>query len=167
LNSTAIIKVELVERQAVYIVGMEKFIDREQGGMKGEIEIPKLWQEFNQRRGELEDIAVPCGTYGLMTYKPPFGPNQNMHYLAGIEVTTIENLPEGMVWRLVPAHQFAVITYRGPVSGMMAAWDYFHSHWLPQSGYTAVDEFEFEYYDQRYLGPDHADTEIDIYFPVK
>jgi len=71
---------------------------------------PKLWQELVSR---LHEIPYPR-TSPRHSYVAAVLNRQHIyHYVAGIEVTALGSLPEGMVSLAIPAQEFAMYTHEG------------------------------------------------------
>lgn len=163
-----IMNVEVRKGRDRRIVGAETFIDPKT--TKAERAIPAFWEGVMPRLREIADVKQPFATIGLYRYDPPFGPHQDFRYVAGVEVEAESKapLPEGMTEVTVPANDFVVVTYRGKASGLGQVWDYFHGFWFPrQAEYDAVDDFEFERHDERYLGADDERSVFEMHFPVR
>ncbi|TLS50895.1 hypothetical protein FE782_17760 [Paenibacillus antri] len=151
------------------IVGLEMSVV-DQKRMRPEVEIPRFWQRVMPRLGEIRDRKRPYATIGLFEYEPPFGPGQDFRYLAGaeIELDSEAPLPEGMTERTIPAGEFLAVTYRGKADGFGRAWDFFHGYWFPQqTAYDAIDEFEYERHDERFLGTDREESVFELHFPLR
>jgi predicted transcriptional regulator YdeE len=150
------------------LVGLE--MDVNQKGINPAVAIPHFWQEVMPRLSETKDRKKPYATIGLYLYEPPFGPGQNFRYLAGVEIKpdSKEPITEGMVERTIPDHDSVVITYRGKASGFGRVWDYFHGYWMPrQADYDAIDDYEYELHDHRFVGADDEASVFELHFPVR
>lgn len=71
---------------------------------------PKLWQELVSRLHEIP--------YRRTTPRPSYvaavmNRQQIYHYVAGIEVTALGSVPEGMVSLTIPAQEYAMYTHEG------------------------------------------------------
>ncbi|MBM7565911.1 effector binding domain-containing protein [Paenibacillus sacheonensis] len=164
--------IESVEVKAIpqrRVAGVERFV-RQAEGEDPAVAIPAIWAEFHRLNDGWKDIRACGESFGLFTYAPPFGPGQDFLYLACVELAPGDDtpVPEGMTERVIPAHEFAVITHRGPLSHIHQAWGFFHGSWRlwHSNGYAAVDEFEYERYDERYLGPEQSESVIELHFPI-
>ena len=80
---------KIIERGAFTVVGLKY------RGKNENNEIPQLWQALGPRTGEIEHLADDTAAYGI---------NVNMDmatgewdYIAGFEVSSPEDVPEGMV----------------------------------------------------------------------
>jgi predicted transcriptional regulator YdeE len=160
-----VVKIEVQAEKARTIAGMETFV--QQTKTIPQPIVGKLWHDFMQRIEELADRADPPRSYGILSYKPPYGPGQDFAYLAGVEVGREAPLPEGFTRRTLPERLVAVVTYQGLGREIVQAWRFFHEEWSPSSGYEALDDYDYEAYDQRFYGPDHEQSTLEVHFPIK
>ncbi|MFG0215705.1 GyrI-like domain-containing protein [Brevibacillus porteri] len=84
--------------------------------------------------------------------------------LIGVEVSSLADIPEGMVSHTIPAGKFAKVTHKGPETNLGETYGFLYGSWLCESGYEYAG-FDFEYWDERYK-PEQEDNEIDIYVPL-
>ncbi|NTU20332.1 AraC family transcriptional regulator [Brevibacillus sp. HB1.2] len=84
--------------------------------------------------------------------------------LIGVAVSSLADIPEGMVSHMIPAGTFAKVTHKGPETNLGETYDFLYGSWLSESGYDYAG-FDFEYWDERYK-PEQEDNEIDIYVPL-
>lgn len=90
----------------------------------------------------------------------------DIYYFAAVEVTEIDDVPEGLTSKIVPKSEYAVFSEkrRGEVGGPEG---YAYTTWLPGSGRQLNVEIsgDFEVYQSRYnIGPE---CECEIYIPIK
>ena len=126
-------------------------------------EIPEIWQRFVPRMGELT-LRVGEATYGLCC-PPEEGAGSNFLYVAGVEVSSLAGLPDGMIGREIPEREYAVFAHDkglGPELGQ--TFRTIFDDWLPNSGYKA-DGIDFEYYDARFNPMTNQGTFF-IYVPI-
>ncbi len=156
---------EIINKPAFAVVGI-KYRGSNQYG-----EIAGLWDQFLPRMAEIKNAVRDGAAYGVMDNyeKPPdsiAGGDTLMgefDYLAGIEVTGSEDIPEGMEYWEIPEQTYAVFTF--PFSKLIEVYNYALKIWLPKSGYEYTDGPEFEYYP-----PDFGrveDSEMKYYIPVR
>lgn len=146
---------KIVSRPAFTVVGMKYHGKPEQN------EISNLWSGFGPREGEIKHKADPhvcCGVMG--NYDETSG---EFDYVAGFEVESILDIPDGMVSWDVPEQTYAVFTCTLPTIGK--AYDYVHNKWLPGSGYRHAAGPEFELYDEEF-DPEDPKSEMYIYIPI-
>lgn len=94
-------------------------------------DIPVLWGQFGPRMDELQQVAEPGVSYGLMN-QPAQAPGQ-LDYMAGAAVAEALDLPAGMTSWHVPANTDAV--FETTLSGIGDTFSYIYDLWLPDSGY--------------------------------
>lgn len=149
-------EINIVERSAFTVVGLKYRGKNEKG------EIPQLWGALGLRTGEIENLVDDSAAYGISA-------NMDMEtgewdYIAGFEVNTAENVPEGMAAFEVPGGRYAVFSTTLPRVG-----ETFHNAyhtWLPQAGHRPSGGPEFELYDRRFDSQDPG-SEFDLYLPIE
>ncbi len=128
-------------------------------------EMPKLWAEFLERERELAD-----NTEGLR-YGVGLQERDGVHIeCIAAEVSDLNALPPGMVGVRLPARRYAVLTHRGPMSGVQATY---------LTGFAALEQLgmrqdedspRLERYDRRYTPTMHEaerpDNAYDILIPL-
>jgi predicted transcriptional regulator YdeE/DNA-binding transcriptional MerR regulator len=147
---------KIVTRPAFTVVGMKYH------GKNESNEIPQMWQAFLPRKGEIEHMVAPQIAYGLCDAFDEEG--GEFDYVAGFEVNSAANIPEGMVSWEVPESRYAVFTCT--MATIREAYNYAFETWLPQSGYQRADSPDFELYDER-SNANVPDSEMSIYVPIK
>ncbi|MGE5674548.1 MAG: AraC family transcriptional regulator [Mycobacterium leprae] len=140
------------------LVGMIYFGENQKG------EIPQLWTEFNARSAKIPHQLAGKG-YGFCFMDGQSNPN--FWYMASMAVEQLTTVPPEMVAKTVPAAEYAVFTHRGPVSTLGETYGFAYQTWMPTSGYEPAANYDFEYYDQRFNPQDPANSELDIYIPVR
>ena len=147
---------KIVSKPAFIIVGMKH------SGTNSEGEIPKLWGQFGPRMCEIKHAVEPEVSYGLVT---SFDPESKVFdYIAGVQVSNTEEMPEGMVSWEVPAQKYAVFTWTLP--GYAEAYKQASETWLPASGYQRASMIEFERYDGDF-DPEDPTSELEFYLPIE
>ncbi|MEA4919401.1 MAG: AraC family transcriptional regulator [Clostridiaceae bacterium] len=87
--------------------------------------------------------------------------------VAGIEVSSFDGLPACFVQKTIPGGRYAVFTHRGTLRMLPQTFDYIWSTWFLTTKEELDGREDFELYDERFLGYDHPDSEIDLYIPVR
>ncbi|TMV43821.1 GyrI-like domain-containing protein [Paenibacillus mesophilus] len=130
-------------------------------------ELSKLWGRFNPRANEIP-FRVPGKMYGLEQFKPGFKPGDPIDYVACVEVSEAGDIPHGMVSADIPEASYVVVTCKGTINDINSAYGHFWSTWLGQHPeYEVVPGWNFEYYDERFLGNASPDSEYSVWFPVR
>ncbi|WP_170765590.1 AraC family transcriptional regulator [Ruegeria lacuscaerulensis] len=98
---------------------------------------------------------------GLYLDSPDDVPVEDLRSYAGGEFRG-EATPEGMENLTIPGGKTAVLTYKGPYSGLAAAYHTLFGNWLPDSGEEPADQPCYEIYlnDPRETAPEELLTEI-------
>lgn len=160
------VKPEIVELTHLRVCGLT-YKGKNQHG-----EIPELWQKFIPRMKEIKNPVSNMKSYGICEPLEESvedvdldNPN-DFRYLAGIEVTSDENIPAGMeVWE-VPHKKYAVFTHTGAVELLGDTYKAIYSKWIPESGYEVVFTYDFEVYDEDFK-PGDPTSKMYVYIPIK
>jgi predicted transcriptional regulator YdeE len=146
---------KVVKKKAFRVVGMEWNSRSSEGN------IPQLWERFIPRENEIQGKLEPAVSYGLCMPSP----NGDFTYVAGFE-SSEEIVPQGMIEIIVPEQQYAVFTHTGKASLISETFEMIYSKWLPLNNLQAVKGIDFECYDERFIDPDHEQSQVDIYIPI-
>lgn len=163
---TTMMEAKIEKKPEMLMIGLQlnnlnvnAFPDEEQK----EATIPTLWGFFFERIGEIKNRKDLSASYGVCV---PTG-GMEFTYMAAVEVTSFDEVPEGMVTYTVPAQQYALFTHKGPASTIPEATKKIYGEWLPQTGYETLIAPELEIYDERYCGPMSEDSVMEIWVPIK
>jgi AraC family transcriptional regulator len=94
-------------------------------------DLPKLWDEYMRRIGEIKDRVQEKVGYGISIASD--SSSKKFTYLAGTEVSDDNNIPEGMTSITIKSGNYIVFTHKGPVSKIGETYDYIWKEWLPKS----------------------------------
>ena len=87
--------------------------------------------------------------------------------VAGTEVSSFEGLTEPFVQKIIPGGRYAVFTHRGTLRMLPQTFDYIWGTWFLTTKEELDWREDFELYDERFLGYDHPESEVDLYIPVR
>lgn len=87
--------------------------------------------------------------------------------VAGVEVTSLDRLTAPFVGKVLAPGRYAVFTHRGSLGMLPQTFEYIWGTWFLTTREELDGREDFELYDQRFLGYDHPDSEIDLYIPVR
>jgi len=147
-------------RAAFHVVGLSGQVTPAQT-----TRIPELWSRFAPRMNEVSK-RVDQRSYGLCLASSGEDAEAGCFtYVAGVEVSQIDAVPEGMIAVTVPTNTYAVFTHRGHVSQIKDTFGRALGQWLPAAHYRHVAAPSFEQYDERF-NPRTSSGEIDLYLPV-
>jgi len=147
----------IINKEKLYLVGLEI------RGL-GSQEIGKLWSSFRQRVGEIDGRRDSESIFYALFMLT--GVQWELSYTACVEVSEEGTIPEGMVYKVLPAATYAVFTHHGPLDRIPDTFYYIYNTWLPKSGRIRSHNPEFARYDHRYLGPANDESQFDIYIPI-
>jgi AraC family transcriptional regulator len=120
--------------------------------------VPAQWRA-------LRDAGALPGRVGEATYGVICsGDAEGFEYLAGMEVVSFDQLPEGIGRMRIPPQRYAVFTWDGPASALGEVWEAIWA-WLPASGYADAHTPAFERYDRRF-DPATQRGITEVWFPV-
>jgi len=129
----------------------------------------KMWSVFKQRKAEITNMLPNTTGFGIYeNYQENTGVDETtvFTYLCCREVSSLNNIPEGMVGRVIPEQMYAVFTHKGTVDNMDNTLRYIWGDWLPASRYSYANKPDFELYSKKFI-PDNKKSEIDLYIPIK
>ncbi len=128
----------------------------------------ELWQSFMPRRSEIAN-AVGTELYSMEVYPPgffrTFDPDAQFEKWATVEVTSFDNLPEGLETLTAPAGQYAVFIHHGPASEAIITYTYIFQTWLPGSEFRLDDRPHFAMMGEKYKD-ENPNSEEEIWIPV-
>lgn len=136
-------------------------------------ELQEVWAELGRRIDEIPHRKADRNWYGVCEPLEEdvkdldlINKAYEFRYLAGVEVTDVDFVPEGMtVWE-IPKQEYAVFPHCGDVEKMGETYQAIYASWLPESGHEAVFAHDFELYNEEFK-PGEADSKCYIYVPVK
>ncbi|MBD3922158.1 AraC family transcriptional regulator [Paenibacillus sp. PR3] len=127
----------------------------------------RLGEQFLARRSEINNVINSREHFGLSTDPDNYNPETDkFEFFIGVEVSSIDNLPDGMVYREVPKNDYVVFTFEGPADNAGRVHHYLYSTWLNNNDYQLAAPLNIEVYDERFKGPAAAESVTDIYFPI-
>ena len=147
---------KIVEKSAFTVIGMHY------RGKNENNEIPQMWQAFGPRVPEIKNVANPEVAYGLCDNMDEA--SGEFDYIAGFEVSSVVDLPEGMVRWEVTGGKYAMVTCTLPTLG--ETFKHIYHTWLPQSGYERGAGPEIELYDETF-DPQDPNSQMEIYIPIQ
>ena len=146
---------KIIRKDQLTLVGMASY-----GG-----DIGRLWDAFTANDHLITDMVGEVG-YELHAFSKRSSPGDPIHIFVGVEVKKVENLPEIMFVKILPACEYAVFTHRLADGGYQGA-NQPIDHWLESKPYKRAYNFDLQVYDVRFKGPENPDSELDFYIPVK
>lgn len=133
--------------------------------------VREMWAAFMPRRKEIEN-RIGEELYSMQVYEngldvSGFGPQTQFKRRAAMQVSGDAEVPEGMLKFAHPGGLYAVFVHRGPAKSFGQTAARIYGEWLPQSPYEIDNRPHFEILDDKYLGPDHPDSEEEVWIPIR
>jgi AraC family transcriptional regulator len=155
---------KIVTKNEIKVIGLQ-YIGNNQNG-----EIPKLWESLFQRIHEIKNGIHYGACYGICECicegECKCGSGGDFLYVACIEGTSLDDIPEGMVGKTIPASKYAVFTHKGSLEALQTTLMNIYTKWIPAAGLEPCGKHMFELYDERF--DDFSEkSELEIYVPVK
>jgi len=126
-----------------------------------------LWDRFIAAASEVPH-RVGGEMFGIVSDLPEGerSHRHELHYLAGVRVSSTAGLPATMTFRTIPAALFAVFTHRGVIASLRDTVHAIYRTWLPQSAYEQADVPDVELYDHRFC-PEVGTSEMEYWIAVR
>ena len=155
---------EIVTQKRMQLVGVKTefySVDSEKNNMADKL--PLLWDEFVPRMEEIQH-KVSGLAYGVIQQTKE--KTDLLEYYAAVEVSDINDLPEGMVSVEIPVSTYAKFTHKGNVASINNTVNYVYSSWLMQSDKRHTYGADLEIYGEEYI-PDSDDSVVYYSIPIK
>jgi AraC family transcriptional regulator len=124
--------------------------------------IPQLWQRFAPYIGRIPGQIGPA-TYGACCNCDEAG---NFDYIAGIEVSSVADLPDDFSHIHIPAQEYIVFSHHDHISILRNTVYTIWNKWLPDSQYRQAEAPDFERYDERF-DPLTGTGVVEIWVPIE
>ena len=160
LKERTIMEPKIITKDAFMVIGMRYYGDNQKG------EIKQLWDEFLPREESIKNRIHPAIGYGVCYPVEDPDSATAFEYLAAVEVSNLDEIPERMMGRTIPAQKYAVFSHRGSVDTITETYQAIYTLWQPKSGCELIKAPDFEYYDERFNPVNPETSELDIYIPV-
>jgi AraC family transcriptional regulator len=156
----------IVEKDEIKIIGMATKTSLINNS------IPKLWNAFLKHKDKIQnkthpEIIIGAGYKANNFNSFDFHENTTFQYVVGKKITDIINIPEGMELIKIPTCKYAVFRHKGKFDKFGLSYVYIYGSWFPKSGYKVSNSPDLEWYDNRFLGADDDNSEIDIYISIE
>ena len=147
------------EGPELLIAGLGEFYTSETSGR-----MPAQWERFVRYIGSVPG-RVGKATFGVLCKLDDAGHlEHDVKYIAGVEVSDLQEVPADWSRVHIPAHRYAVFTHRENVSTIRKTWSTIH-RWLPKSGMKIADAPQFERYGEAFDGAT-GDGGVEIWIPI-
>lgn len=162
LEGGYIMDYKIVKKDAFTVAGLSGVFSYE----RAVEEVPAFWQEYFQN----VDERKLCGLYGINIDEDMSG--DEFEYMIADNYSPTDEMPDGYVTRVIPAHTWAVFPCKGPMPERMAEVNRkIFSEWLPNNAeYQIAEGYNIEMYTDVTLYPKGNRDEnyySEIWIPVR
>lgn len=130
-----------------------------------------LWQHFMPKRNQIKNRINKDYISGVKFYEPldlsTFDEETEFEKWAAVEVSHPEDIPEGLEALEIEGGKYAVFIHKGLSKDFQKTKEEILRVWLPDSGYTLDDRVHFDVMGEKYYGPSDANSEEEIWIPIK
>jgi len=152
-----------VSENTIHFVGITIRTDNK-SEMDGKGKIPALWQRFFKEQ-IMQKIKnkTSHSIYGVY-YDYQMGANGKYTMLVGCRVKDGTNIPDGMVYKKIPATKYMVFTSKkGPViKNVITLWEYVWNTWKPTAPTARSFVADFEEYGKESMNMKNGTAKIYI-----
>ena len=149
---------EMVSRPETKVIGAARQYQ------ENDLDIETLWSAFRPNVAQIKN-RVGTNSFGIYEEYRETEDAIGFTYICAVEVTDFDNVPEGMIARTIPAHEYAAFRHEGPISSLPETLKYIWGSWLPKSDYEYAEKPDFELYAPS--SPEDASKKIlYLYIPV-
>jgi len=121
-----------------------------------------FWDKFTLRQSEIKNVINTNTGYGVS-----FDSNYtNYNYLEAFEVSKLEDIPKGMVYKEIPQCKYAVFTlnHKLIIENFYKTIDYIFKSWLKNSHYKLYNNITLI---EMIFDPSNKRELFDLYIPIK
>lgn len=135
--------------------------------------LPNLWREFNHIAAAVPNRKLHGRGFGICEAcredNNIYSMNDDVLFseVAAVEVTSFDGLPEPFVPKLLKGGRYAVFTHKGSLRMLKKTFDYIWGTWFLNTREMLDCREDFEIYDERFLGYDHPESQIDLCIPLR
>lgn len=136
---------EIIQLPAMKIVGIaNRYSD-------GDLSLPKLWSGFRPYRNNIPN-RVGSDFFGIYESYQENEDETEFVYICSAQVSSFDDVPEGMISRELSAQTYARFSHKGPINKLEESLKYIWGSWLPKSKYEYNDRPDFELLPNDYNG---------------
>ncbi len=166
IENYIIMEPKIVEIEERLLVGMS------QVSTLAENKVVDMWKSFMPRRFEVKNRLKEEEYYSITPFDhnldyTKFDENTQFERRAAVEVSSFEDIPEGMQQFKIAGGRYAVFIHRGPVSTFPHTFNYINRTWLPTSEFEHDARDKFEILGKKYFGPNHPNSEEEVWIPIR
>lgn len=134
--------------------------------------LPALWADFLTMTHRIPHKTPNGRGFGICEACPEgntlYTMNNDLPFteIVAVEVESFDGLPAPFVQKTLKAGRYAVFTHTGSLSRLSDSFAYIWGTWFLETKEQLDEREDFELYDERFLGADNPDSQIDLYIPI-
>ena len=156
LKNSVSMEPEIIHQAEMKTVGIASQYDND------DLDLHRLWSAFRPYVGEVKN-RVHGSAFGIYESYQENEDEVCFSYICSVEVSSFEDIPEGMTERVIPEQLYAKFTHIGPIANLPETLKYIWGSWLPKSKYEYVERPDFELYPE---GFDDKNPENVLYLHI-
>lgn len=163
LQENITIQPVIKEIPEVLVVGIEGRTNLDNNQM------PELWAKLVRLIDKIPNPHFEKRSYGICQTSQQihsFSKETVFTEFVGIQVSAHAILPPPLKATRIPAGKYAVFTHTGSLASFNRTYEYIWGTWFLHTNEQLANRVDFEVYDERFLGPEHPGTQIDICIPI-
>ncbi|MCC0646958.1 AraC family transcriptional regulator [Clostridioides sp. ZZV15-6598] len=132
--------------------------------------LPSLWERFREIHHMVPNTLPSSRAFGICEAAPQIhllSETMEFNETIGLEVSSYESIPSLFVSKNIDGGKYAVFTHTGSLDKLDKTYEYIWGTWFLSTNEEIDIRDDFEIYDERFLGPDNVDSQIDICIPIK
>ncbi|NQZ30089.1 MAG: AraC family transcriptional regulator [Oceanospirillaceae bacterium] len=164
INQNISLTPQIYTQKRLLLVGMKTefySVDSEKNNIADKL--PQLWGAFVPRMGEIKH-SIANVAYGIIQQEK--GNTDLLEYYAVVEVTSIDQLPAGMISLEIPQSTYAKFVHKGKVTNINNTINYIYSSWLLQSNRRHSYAADIEIYGSEFI-PDSDQSVTHYAIPIE
>lgn len=158
------IKPTIKEIDEIKIIGIRDNVILEDNSL------PRLWEKFRKVHHIVPNTLQSKRAFGICEATSKIhlvSEKMEFNETIGFEVSSYEYIPDSFVSKTIKGGKYAVFTHIGSLESLDKTYEYIWGTWFLSSKEKLDIRDDFEVYDERFLGPNNVDSQIDIYIPIK
>lgn len=152
----------------MFIVELDQIPDLELAGLRHQGAYNEIGRAFERMEAILSSRNLESkirGIYGVYYDDPASVAQADLRSHAAVDIQG--GMTDGLERVLLQGGRYAILHFKGPYTGLMAAYGYLFGEWLPQSGEEPRDVPCFEHYLNSPMDTAPDELLTDICFAVK
>jgi AraC family transcriptional regulator len=150
---------EEMELDSFIVVGMSCFMKYE------DTTITRIWQEFLSESSSVPN-KVSLERYYQICFWPDTYDLGGIFLMAGIEVKDPIIYNDAYVLKVIPQSRYLRFIHKGLSNKVGLTYQYIYQNFLPKTTYRLPKSFNFEFYGEKFKGPNNPESESEIFIPV-